>query len=527
MAFITQEESILQGNALRPKERRAIYQRLMNKIFGDIIGKTVEEYVDDILAKTTRPEDLLSDLESVFTALPTTQHEAQPSQCAFAMEAGKAQLCQGRPETGGKAHRAISLPRASAAKALSFFNLMRKGIAFEWTPACEEAFNHFKNILATLSVPGKPVVGEPLYLYLAVTEEALAAVLVREEAKAQQTIYFATTILPRSPSGRKNGPGNSSSALKTRPSGKDDDLGHRAVQYDLRYEPRHAIKAQAMAYFLVEVTRDPTEDTGTLWKLHVDGASNQMSGGTRIILESPTGVIYEQSVKFEFPVSNNQAEYEALLGGLILAREVGATRLEVCNDSQIVTSQVNGSYQARDSLLHKYLERVKELSKQLRRSRSNTFQGRGTHGQTSYPSYEHKTWNRQPLPHSRHHERTSGCPPPDRDKPSWMNSITDFLQNGKLPGGEKEAKTIRREAAKYTVIQGPLFKKRLSQPLLKCLHPDQTDYVLREIHEGCCGHHIGGKALARKLIRAGYYWSSMMEDSKEFVKKMHEVPRER
>ncbi|XP_072076557.1 uncharacterized protein [Arachis hypogaea] len=42
------------------------------------------------------------------------------------------------------------------------------------------------------------------------------------------------------------------------------------------------------------------------------------------------------------------------------------------------------------------------------------------------------------------------------------------------------------------------------------------DYVLKEVHEGCCSHHIGGKALARKLIRAGYYWPSMMKDSKEF-----------
>ncbi|XP_072066670.1 uncharacterized protein [Arachis hypogaea] len=120
-----------------------------------------------------------------------------------------------------------------------------------------------------------------------------------------------------------------------------------------------------MADFLVEVAGDPTEEAGTRWRLHVDVASNQTSGGTGIILESPTGVIYKQSIKFEFPVSNNQAEYEALLGGLILAQEVGATRLEVCNDSQVVISQVNGSYQARDSLLQKYLEKVKELTKQF------------------------------------------------------------------------------------------------------------------------------------------------------------------
>ncbi|XP_016199824.1 uncharacterized protein LOC107640836 [Arachis ipaensis] len=290
--------------------------------------------------------------------------------------------------------------------------------------------------------------------------------------------------------------------------------------YDLRYEPRHAIKAQAMANFLVEVTRDPTEDTDTRWKPHVDGASNQTFGGTRIILESPIGVIYEQSVKFEFPVSNNQAEYEALLGGLILAREVRATRLEVCSDSQIVTSQVNGSYQARDLLLQKYLERVKELSKQFEEvmvqhvpRERNTRADLLSKLASTKPGTDNRSLiqgiTREPAI-ALHLTKISL---------SRMDSITNFLQNGKLPGGEKEAKVLRREAAKYMVIQGQLFKKGLSQPLLKCLHPDQTDYVLREVHEGCCGHYIGGKVLARKLIRAGYYWPSMIEDSKEFVKK--------
>ncbi|XP_072071856.1 uncharacterized protein [Arachis hypogaea] len=51
----------------------------------------------------------------------------------------------------------------------------------------------------------------------------------------------------------------------------------------------------------------------------------------------------------------------------------------------------------------------------------------------------------------------------------------------------------------------------------KFLRLDQADYVLSEVHEGCCGHHIEGKALARKLVRAGYYWSSMMSDAQEFV----------
>ncbi|XP_025670562.1 uncharacterized protein [Arachis hypogaea] len=367
------------------------------------------------------------------------------------------------------------------------------------------------------------MVGEPLYLYLAVTEEALAAVLVREEAKAQQPIYFVSKALQGAELRYSKLEKLALALLTSSRRLRQYFQGHQVVvrtdqgihqvlqkpdlagrmmiwaielsQYDLRYEPRHAIKAQAMADFLVEITRDPTEDTGTRWKLHVDGASNQTSGGARIILESPTGVIYEQSVKFEFRVSNNQAEYEALLGDLILAREVEATRLEVCSDSQIVTSQF-------EEVTVQHVPRERNTRADLLSKLASTKLGTGNlslfQGITKEPAV------------ALHLTKIS---------PSWINSITAFLQNGKLPGGEKEAKVLRREAAKYTVIQGQLFKKGLSQPLLKCLHPDQTDYVLKEVHKGCCGHHIGGKALARKLIQAGYYWPSMMKDSKEFVKK--------
>ncbi|XP_020999653.1 uncharacterized protein LOC110281610 [Arachis duranensis] len=275
-------------------------------------------------------------------------------------------------------------------------------------------------------------------------------------------------------------------------------------QYDIRYEPRQAIKAQAMADFLVEVTGDPTEEASARWKLHVDGASHQTSGGAGIILESPVGVIYEQSIRFEFSVSNNQAEYEALIGGLTLAAEVGATRLEVCSDSQVVTSQVNGSYQARDSLLQKYLEKVKELSQNFEEvTVHHVPRERNTQADllSKLASTKPEEGNRSLIqgmarePAVTLHLSRLGS--------SWIDPVTSFLENGKLPDDEVDATKLRREAAKYAVIQGQLFKKGFSQPLLKCLHPDQTDYVLREVHEGCCGHHIGGKALARKLVRAG------------------------
>ncbi|XP_015969769.1 uncharacterized protein LOC107493196 [Arachis duranensis] len=437
---------------------------------------------------------------------------------------------------------------ASATKALPFFNLMKKGIAFEWTPACEEAFRHFKEILAAPPVLGKPKDGEPLYLYLAITGEALAAVLVREEGRVQQPVYFVSRALQGAEL-RYNKLEKLALALLTssrrlkqyfqshqivvrtdqgiRQVLQKPDLAGRMMtwsielsQYDIRYELRQAIKAQAMADFLVEVVGDPVEDTNTRWKLHVDGASNQTFGGAGIILESPAEVVYEQSIKFEFPISNNQAEYEALIGGLTLAAEVGATRLEICSDSQIVTSQVNGSYQAKDSLLQKYLEKVKDLSRKFEEiTIQHIPRERNTRADllSKLASTKPGEGNRSLIQGKM--KEPAVTLHLSKLNPSWLDPIINFLENGKLPDNEKDAKKLRREAARYAIIQGQLFRKGFNHPLLKCLHPDQMDYVLREVHEGCCGHHIGGKALARKLIRAGYYWPSMMADSKEFVRK--------
>jgi ribonuclease HI len=68
----------------------------------------------------------------------------------------------------------------------------------------------------------------------------------------------------------------------------------------------------------------------------------------------------EYSLKFEFPTSNNQAEYEACLAGIRVAKELGATAITLCSDSQLVVSQIKGEYQAREPLLQRYLAKVKE-----------------------------------------------------------------------------------------------------------------------------------------------------------------------
>ena len=107
------------------------------------------------------------------------------------------------------------------------------------------------------------------------------------------------------------------------------DIGAESV--GLSYEPRAAIKGQVLADFIVDFTPRATERVDLLegWILNVDGASNSKGAGIGIVLTAPEGSIIEQSFTFDFPASNNEAEYEAMLAGLRIAITLGVAGLEV------------------------------------------------------------------------------------------------------------------------------------------------------------------------------------------------------
>jgi len=69
----------------------------------------------------------------------------------------------------------------------------------------------------------------------------------------------------------------------------------------------------------------------------------------------PNGLLIEQALRFVFKASNNQVEYEALIAGMLLAKELGARSLLVKSDSLLVTVQVTGEYQAKNPQLASYL----------------------------------------------------------------------------------------------------------------------------------------------------------------------------
>ncbi|MCI23157.1 gag-pol polyprotein, partial [Trifolium medium] len=132
-------------------------------------------------------------------------------------------------------------------------------------------------------------------------------------------------------------------------------------EFDITFIPRGPIKAQVLADFAHKLSAPSGELASQVWILSVDGASNLKGSGDGVVLEGPDGVLIEQSLRFEFKTSNNQAEYEALIAGMKLAIEMEVKELRAKSDSQLVTSQVAGEFQTKDPQLIKYLSKVKGL----------------------------------------------------------------------------------------------------------------------------------------------------------------------
>ena len=118
-------------------------------------------------------------------------------------------------------------------------------------------------------------------------------------------------------------------------------------KFDIQYNPRSAIKSQALANFIIEYTipddappvyqeRTTKKDPGPSsqpWIQHRDGSSTLSASGAKVILTNPTGEAIEYALHFIFSTSNNEAKYEVLITDLKLAKELRISELKVFSDS--------------------------------------------------------------------------------------------------------------------------------------------------------------------------------------------------
>jgi len=129
-------------------------------------------------------------------------------------------------------------------------------------------------------------------------------------------------------------------------------------KFNICYEPHCPIKAQCLLDFVNDLQHTPKEDQ---WMFYVDGSSNPNGTSACIVLEGPNHILIQKFVHFAFKTSNNQAEYEAILVGLSLAREVGIKALICKTDSKLTVGHLNDEFQIKDITLLQYYRLVRNV----------------------------------------------------------------------------------------------------------------------------------------------------------------------
>ncbi|RDX71667.1 Retrovirus-related Pol polyprotein from transposon opus, partial [Mucuna pruriens] len=248
------------------------------------------------------------------------------------------------------------------------FATFKKGGKFTWTVKCEEVVLRLKAMMAAPPVLIYPSPGTPQYLYISISDAAVSSDLIQEEEGEQRPVYFTSKVL-QGDERRYQKIEKATLALVIASQWLRPYFQNFSIIVRIDFPIRQVLRKLDMAGRMVAWSVQLSEfDISFEWRGHgewylsVDGSTNQSGSGTGVILEGPDGVLIEQSLHFDFRASNNQAEYEALLAGMRLARDLEARSLIAKSDSKLVTGQVNNEYQTRDPQLAKYWEQAVKLA---------------------------------------------------------------------------------------------------------------------------------------------------------------------
>ncbi|XP_075645823.1 uncharacterized protein LOC142616992 [Castanea sativa] len=213
-------------------------------------------------------------------------------------------------------------------------------------------------------------------------------------------------------------------------------------------------------------------------------------------------------VCLDFPTTNNEAKYKALVAGLDLTKAAGATSMVVYYDSQVVTSQVNGDYECKSEWMKKYLEQVRRRVVNLQAKFVQILREENEQADhfAKAASSEHM------LIHSKVLSFVQLLPLIEDVNvqeiglySNWTTPIVSYLKDGTLLDGKEAARKLKVQVARFVLIKGVLYKIGFSRLYLRCLSPEEADYVMKEVHKEICGNHSGSRPLVHKLIQARYY----------------------
>ncbi|GKE17601.1 reverse transcriptase domain-containing protein [Tanacetum coccineum] len=353
-------------------------------------------------------------------------------------------------------------------------------------------------------------------MYLATSEENVGVVLMAERGKKQIPVYFVSRTLDGAElkylelkklilalvyAARKlrryfqahpiqvlNDKPIKQILAKLEKSGRIAKWAVELGEHEIKFRGRNSIKGQTLADFLAEtplienrvakneeVKRKEPEPENA-WKLFTDGASS--SDGVRAVLMvvSPEGKEYTYALRFEFETTNNEAEYEALLAGLRIAKEMEIRELIIFVDSQLVANQVKGLFEARQPTIKQYLEKTMNLFEVIQ-NKSITEKG------------------------------VADIAKEEGD--NWMTPIREYLRSGALPDNPQKARKLRIKASLYKMVEENLYRRSYLSPWLRCVRPMLAKKIIKEVHEGSCGMNSG--------LRFGRPQAIISDNGKQFV----------
>ncbi|XP_021819579.1 uncharacterized protein LOC110761418 [Prunus avium] len=314
-------------------------------------------------------------------------------------------------------------------------------------------------------------------------------------------------------------------------------------EFTFQYVAQKSVKGQALADFLahhpaqgqdeeLEVEIGMAHMEKNFWTMYFDGSSTEARSGAGVVIEFLQGQKWQFTFQLDFKCTNNQAEYEVLIIGLEILKEMKATRVLVYGDSQLVINQLTGEYQCTSENLAVYYVTALNTADGFSRI-SFVHIPRAENGEANEMAQVASGVNilstdhdrvirieRRTLPALAERGMTAQIfsaditDEIDTAEADWRYPIVKYLRN---PSGSHE-RTTRFQARCYLIYQNKLYRKGSDGLLLLCPCTEDIKVVMNESHEGICGAHQSGVKMRWLVRRHGYYWPTILKDCIEYAK---------
>ncbi|GKA12902.1 reverse transcriptase domain-containing protein [Tanacetum coccineum] len=339
-----------------------------------------------------------------------------------------------------------------------------------WQKLGEAAFKQMKNLIAELHTLTVPMEKEELIVYLVATREAVSAVLMIEREAKQMPIYFVSRVL--------QGPEINYTPV--------EKLVLALVHASKRLKrPRVSIKGQILVDFIVEQPEDDSlaapmkveEELPEPWTLFTDKSSCIDGFGAGLILTNPEGTEFTHALRFEFDVTNNEADQRVL-------HSQGTRHDPIPRKGKTLTNS------------------FKKFSiKQVPRSENKKSDALSKIVSTSFAHLTKQVLVEVLKEKSINEAKVLTVVKEEGN--TWMAPIYEYITEEILPAKKKKARVVQLKSRRYSVINGVLYKKSFLEPWLRCVRPLQANYILREIHEGSFSMPTRPRSMAyRTMIKS-------------------------